>query len=227
VLVHGGWGHPEDWRWVQELLAGVAVTTDAVDLPSHRFARATRSDDVDVVEAAVCRASPPVVAVGWSYGGAVIGDMDVSGSPVAHLLYVASVPKVVDTSTFGEPPALRPDLSLVLFPTPETCVLDDERWLEEGHAGSRFPAEVVRHLREHRRRPQALGALLAPPRREAWRQVATTLLLGRRDQLLPAAMQHWAAQLPVSTTVVDGDHFLCWTHPRTIADRVLELLAPS
>jgi hypothetical protein len=85
------------------------------------------SDDVDVVEAAVCRASPPVVAVGWSYGGAVIGDMDVSGSPVAHLLYVASVPNVVDTSSFGEPPALRPDLSLVLFPTPETCVLDDER----------------------------------------------------------------------------------------------------
>lgn len=46
VLVHGGWGNPTDWRFVERLLVARSVTVVAPDLPSRRSASATRADDV-------------------------------------------------------------------------------------------------------------------------------------------------------------------------------------
>lgn len=159
VLVHGSWSSPSDWRWVRDLLDAAGMACDAVDLPSHQQANATRHDDVAAVEAAVQRAIGPVVAVGWSYGGAVIGDLDVESAPVEHLLYLASVPHVVDASSVGERPQSQPDPSLLLFPTADTFVLDDDRWLVEGPGIDRFSPEVMDHLWTNRRRPMALGAI--------------------------------------------------------------------
>jgi pimeloyl-ACP methyl ester carboxylesterase len=93
VLVHGAWGNPTDWRFVGRLLVDCGVTVVAPDLPSHRSASATRADDVAAVEMAIAAAAPPVVLVGWSYGGGVIGDITHDLDCVGRLVYVASVPR--------------------------------------------------------------------------------------------------------------------------------------
>jgi pimeloyl-ACP methyl ester carboxylesterase len=84
VLVHGAWSSPADWRWVAESLQAQAVETVILDLPSHRHRSADRSDDVRQVEAAIRAAALPVAVAGWSYGGAVIGDLGDTG-PIGPL----------------------------------------------------------------------------------------------------------------------------------------------
>jgi pimeloyl-ACP methyl ester carboxylesterase len=71
VFVHGAWGNPTDWGFVERLLVDDGVTVVEPDLPSHRSASATRADDVATVEMAITAATAPVVLVGWSYGGGV------------------------------------------------------------------------------------------------------------------------------------------------------------
>lgn len=96
VLVHGGWGNPEDWRWVRQLLESAGVHVEAPDLPSHRSADAGLEEDAEEARQAIRACPAPVVAVGWSYGGAVIGAA-VTGEPsVIRLLYVAAIPWLPD-----------------------------------------------------------------------------------------------------------------------------------
>jgi hypothetical protein len=74
----------------------------------------------------------------------------------------------------AQPPAKnRVDLASdphLLCPDEATVVLDDDWWLNSEEVAA-FPAEVARHLSEHRRRPVTRSALLAPPVAEAWRTV--------------------------------------------------------
>ena len=74
-----------------------------------------------------------------------------------------------------------------------TWCLDNDWWVTEGEVTSCSPS-VLEHLRAHPRRPQALDALLAPQSRASWREVPTTVLLGRDDWMYPEAARVWAAE---------------------------------
>jgi pimeloyl-ACP methyl ester carboxylesterase len=176
------------------------------------------------VEAAIGAAAPPVVVAGWSYGGAVIGDLTDTG-PIGRLVYVASVPEPAGTATECEPADLA-SLPHMLFPDGATVVLDDDWWLASAEAAA-FPGEVVRHLREHRRRPVTRSAWLAPAVAEAWRAVPTTILLGRSDSLIPVQEQEWACAHFSDVRIVDGDHFLPLLQPDLVAGVIAETFATA
>jgi pimeloyl-ACP methyl ester carboxylesterase len=164
VLVLGAWSSPADWRWVAASLHAHGAGTVIPDLPSHRYRSAGRSDDVQEVEAAIRAAAPPVVVAGWSYGGAVVGDLAETG-PIGRLVYVASIPEPAGTATEEEPDDLS-SIAHMLFADEATVVLDDDWWLDSEEVAA-FPGEVVCHLRDHRRRPVTRSALLAPAVAEA------------------------------------------------------------
>jgi pimeloyl-ACP methyl ester carboxylesterase len=224
VLVHGAWSSPADWRWVAACLQAHGVGTAIPDLPSHRHRSAGRSDDVHEAEAAIRAAAPPMVAAGWSYGGAVIGDLTDTG-PIGRLVYVASIPEPAGTATEEEPADLA-SLPHLLFPDEATVVPDDDWWLDSAEAAA-FPGEVVRHLREHRRRPVTRSAWLAPAVAEAWRAVPTTVLLGRSDPLIPVQEQEWACAHFSDVRIVEGDHFLPLLQPDLVAGVIAETFATA
>jgi putative transposase len=56
------------------------------DRPSHRSASAGLAEDAKEVRAAIRRSRSPVVVVGWSYGGRVIGSAAVGESSVIRLI---------------------------------------------------------------------------------------------------------------------------------------------
>lgn len=231
VLVHGAWSNPDDWRWVAALLEADGVDVRAVDLLSHRSTTATRADDVAEVMAAIRASAPPVVVVGWSYGGTVIDGLDPDrldpdredpdGLGVVRLVYVATFP--TGTGPDEVPPPHEPDLSHVAFLDDGTCVLDDDWWLAHDEVGS-LPPDVQDHLHDHRRRPIALGAWAEGEPRCPWRRVATTLVLGRADTTQSPAQQTWAADRFDDVRIVDGDHFILWRAPEVLAAVVEEAL---
>ena len=218
VLVHGGWSNPADWRWVAACLRDRGVAVVAPDLPSHRVPGADRSDDAREVEAAVRRAAPPVVVVGWSYGGAVLSDLGDTGG-IARLVYVGWYPKPLDQAD-DEPEDLTSDPHM-LFPDEATVVLDDDWWLKTEEV-SAFPAKVVEHLRHHRRRPITRSCFLAPETGQAWRTVPTTILLGQTDSIMSAEQEQWLHAHFSDFRIVGGDHFLPFLQPDLVAEVIAE-----
>ena len=223
VLVHGRWGNPGDWQWVKRLLENQGVRVSAPDLPSHRFTSAGLAEDANEVRRAIRSYPAPVVVVGWSYGGKVIGLVAEEDSSVIRLIYVADVPMPSDhdvdnLSWIHEDPH-------VIVRDDGTFVLDNEWWLNE-EAGATFSPEVVEHLRRNPRRPITMAAMQAR-RSAAWRSIPTTVLLGRTDQLVTDEERSWATDHLNDVRVLETDHFVAFRQPEAISDAVIEALNPN
>jgi pimeloyl-ACP methyl ester carboxylesterase len=218
VLVHGRWGNPGDWQWVKRLLDNQAVHVSAPDLPSRRLISAGLAEDANDVRAAIRSCSAPVVVVGWSYGGKVIGLAAEEKSSVIRLIYVAAVPmppgdEADDLSWIQDDPHL-------IVRDDGMFVLDDDWWLNE-EAGATFPPEVVDHLRRNPRRPISL-ATIRPQASTAWRTIPTTVLLGRDDRLVSDEERRWASDNLTDVRFLESDHFLAFRQPEAISDAVIE-----
>ena len=89
VLVHGAWANGSSWSKVIPLLEARGFHVVAAHIPLTSL-----QDDDAAVERAIQRitlANPgPVLLVGHSYGGVVIGDVPGNDSRVVGLVYVAA-----------------------------------------------------------------------------------------------------------------------------------------
>lgn len=225
VLVHGAWSSPADWCWVVDALHLRSINAIAPDLPSHRRRHAGRTDDVREVESAIRTCVPPVIVVGWSYGGAVISDLS-DTSFVAHLLYCGFVPEPVVPASQTDTSFDPADVPWLVTPDEQTVLLDNEWWLNSEQVQG-WPDEVVGHLRAHPRRPITRSAWLAPPTGEAWRKAPTTLVIGRSDTFVPPAQQERALKRFDDVRLIEGGHFLPLLQPSELSDIITQLLSTS
>ena len=225
VLVHGMWSSPADWQWVERLLREANVEVSIPDLPSHRSTLGTVADDAAEVREAIRACSGPVVVVGWSYGGKVISMAAEGEAAVVRLIYVANIPsppddvETLDTSWIDNDPH-------ILVNADQSFVLDNDWWFE-AEVERLFSGEVLEHLRHHPRRPASRAAAADPQTAAAWQTIPTTVLIGRRDDLLPVDERNWAAQHLDDVRDLDTDHFILMHHPEVVAGVVLEALGEA
>ncbi|MDR3742149.1 MAG: alpha/beta hydrolase [Terracidiphilus sp.] len=89
VLVHGAWADGSSWASVIPILEAQGYHVAAAQLPLT-----TLEDDDDAAERAIARITAefpgPVLLVGHSYGGVVIGDKPGNDPNVAGLVYIAA-----------------------------------------------------------------------------------------------------------------------------------------
>src|SRR3984885_1810953 len=89
VFVHGAWADGSSWSKVIPLLEAQGYHVVAAQLPLTSL-----GDDDAATQRAIARITAaypgPVLLVGHSYGGVVIGDTTANGSTLAGMLYVAS-----------------------------------------------------------------------------------------------------------------------------------------
>jgi Alpha/beta hydrolase family len=213
------WSNPADWRWVAQRLRDNGVEVVTPDLPSHRTAAAGLAADAAEVRRAIASASPPVVAVGWSYGGDVISDAAAGEASVIHLVYVASIPRPIQWVP-QEPPEPDPH---VLFSGGGTFVLDNHWWLTE-EDGATMPSHVVEHLWQHPRRPASLAVRSEPQAAAAWQSIPTTVLLGRLDEMVSDRDRERVVTHFDDVRFADTDHFIIFREPQLVADIVIDKL---
>jgi pimeloyl-ACP methyl ester carboxylesterase len=221
VLVHGGWSNPDDWRWVKRRLEDLDVQVEVLDLPSHWSAVAGLVQDAAEVQQAIRSCPAPVVVVGWSYGGTVIGVAAAGEATVTRLIYVASIPEPVrnhdgDASWADEDPH-------VIVRQDGMFVLDNDWWLTE-EKGATFSPEVAEYLRRHPRRPASLRIVTDPVPAAAWQTIPTTVLLGRHDELVSDEELSWVTEHMKDVRLLDTDHFILFRQPETITEVVMEAL---
>src|SRR5215471_18004562 len=100
VLVHGAWANGSSWSKVIPLLEARGFHVVAAHMPLTSL-----QEDDDAVERAIERitlTSPgPVLLVGHSYGGVVIGDVPGNDPRVVGLVYVAAFAPDAGQSVFS------------------------------------------------------------------------------------------------------------------------------
>lgn len=85
VLVHGAWADGTSWQGVIPKLEEAGYTVTAVQNPLTSLA-----DDVATTKRVIDAQAGPVIVVGHSYGGAVIGGAAADNPNVKALVYIAA-----------------------------------------------------------------------------------------------------------------------------------------
>jgi pimeloyl-ACP methyl ester carboxylesterase len=223
LLVHGAGGTPSTWSGVEPLLNQRGHRTLRVVNPLTSLA-----DDIACTTSALDQLDQPggrVLAVGHSYGGAVI--TNVGRDPrVAGLVYVAafapdeneSVQQIVNRY----PPA---EVSKYMRRGPNgewKSVRDAAYWAEIGWDVP--PEQRDGIMSEHR---ESADAIFTQATGEpAWRHRPAWYIVAAEDKTLPPDIQRdMAARAGADTTVLPGSHYTPWTQPEQVAAVILEAAA--
>jgi pimeloyl-ACP methyl ester carboxylesterase len=229
VLVHGAFTDASSWSGVIEMLQseGVRVTAPANPL------RGLSSDSAYI--AGVFDQTPGrVLAVGHSYGGAVITNAATRAKNVVGLVYIAAFAPE-EGETLGDAEAESRDSVLMgaLVPrhypaadgtSPDVEFAIDPNRLREAFAAD-LPAERI-GVMGAAQRPVAELAFSEPTGTPAWRKLPSWALVATGDKAAGADVIRSMAQRAAATiTEVDGSHVIMISKPRAVTDVIMAALA--
>jgi pimeloyl-ACP methyl ester carboxylesterase len=207
VLVHGAWHGAWCWAGVQAELDGRGVPTLAVDLPGHGASTLPFTDlagDAAHVADVVARAGRPVVLVGHSYGGAVIGEAGGPGD-VRALVFVAAF--CLDS---GESVARQTDVSYPpTLAAAATVRAEGLLTIDPAQATASFYAECPSPAAEAavaRLGPQPVATFVQPATVAAWHDRPSTYVLCSRDNAIHPLHQAAMSERCGEVVTLDADH---------------------
>lgn len=231
AFVHGAFADSSSWSETLRQLDGLGYPVVAVANQLRGL-----SADADQVRSVLRTLERPVVLVGHSYGGAVIGEAARGVENVSALVFVAAY--VLDE---GE--SIATVLDPVRFPGgllgPETTTArpfanpsapegeDADLFINATDFAEVFaadlPAEVSR-LMSITQRPLSLSALGGPATSDpAWRSLPCWALVAEDDNAIPPAGQRWMAdRADAVVRSVHSSHAVMVSHPAAVTGLVLE-----
>jgi pimeloyl-ACP methyl ester carboxylesterase len=228
VLVHGAYADGSSWNGVIPRLQtrGVKVTAPANPL------RGISIDSAYI--AGVFNETPgPVLAVGHSYGGAVITNAATRAKNVVGLVYVAAF-ATEEGETLGAAEAGSKDSVLesallpLHYPSPDgseavELAIDSGR-LQEVFAAD-LPAEQTALLAATQRpvAELAFSEASGPP---AWKNLPSWAVVATGDKAAGAdVIRSEAQRAGAKITEVEGSHVIMISQPQAVTDVILEALA--
>jgi len=202
VLVHGAWADGSSWSGVIPLLEADGYHVVAVQLPLTSLA-----DDDAVTERAIARITMtfpgPVLLVGHSYGGVVIGDTHGNDPNVAALVYVAAFAPDSGESALSLLATLQttsPITPFLVFDTANQFVTISAQGVAEAFAQDLSKPEQV--LLTATLGPASVAVLSATPTvTPAWRSKPTWFIVSAQDKAITAALEHQMAERISATTI--------------------------
>jgi pimeloyl-ACP methyl ester carboxylesterase len=225
VLVHGAFADSSSWNGVIERLQAKGVPVVALANPL----RGLRSDS-DYVAARLRELPGPVVAVGHSYGGAVITNAAGEADNVVGLVYVAAFAPD-EGETLGAATAASKDavLGSVLVPHRYPAATGDEaveftidpEGFRDAFAAD-LPDETTVVLAATQR-PVAELAFSEPTESAAWRNLPSHAIVPAPDKAAGTdVLRSMAERAGASITEVEGSHLIMVSRPELVAGVILE-----
>jgi pimeloyl-ACP methyl ester carboxylesterase len=212
VLVHGAWHGAWCWASLQAALDHHGIPSLALDLPGHGASPLPHTDlygHADYVAAQVARHDGPVVLVGHSYGGAVIGEAAARhGDNVAHLVYIAAFCLDLGESVMGmvtSLPSAEVSLAAAIQPGPQEGLTHLDPALAVpalyGECAPKVAAACVARLGT-----QSMTTFAQPTTGAPWQTTSSTYVLCSRDQAVHPTHQRRMAERCTTLISLDTDH---------------------
>jgi pimeloyl-ACP methyl ester carboxylesterase len=231
VLVHGAFADGSSWNGVIERL-------QARGIPAVAPANPLRGIAIDsAYVAAVFDDTPgPVVAVGHSYGGAVITNAASHADNVVGLVFVAAFAPEAN-ETLGEATAASTDavLDSALVPRHYPAPGGGDRAVEFAIDPAKFrdafaadvPAEQTA-LMAATQRPIAELGFSEPTGDPAWKRLPAWAVVATRDKAAGTdVVRSQAQRAGAAITEVDGSHVVMVSQPDAVTDVILEAVAAT
>lgn len=227
VLVHGAFADAGSWADVTEILLAAGVKVQAPANPLRGIA-----SDSAYVASVFSQVAGPVLAVGHSYGGAVITNAATQASNVVGLVYVAAFAPD-ENETLGEVEGTSRDSVLAPALLPAQFPGGDGAQATELYVNPEQFHEVFAHdLPEPQsgvlgasQRPIAAAAFEEKSGVPAWKTLPSWAVVATGDKAAGAdVILSMAKRAGAKITELEGSHVIMISQPRAVADVVLAAL---
>ena len=229
VLVHGAFADASSWNGVIERLqaAGIQVTAPAIPLRGI-------AHDSAYVASFLKQIPGRVLAVGHSYGGAVISNAAADADNVAGLVFIAAFAPE-EGERLGEVEATSRDSVLMTaqvplqYPTGNGAETATEFAIDPAKFHDAFAADLPLEqtaVMAATQRPVAEPAFSEPSGAPAWKSLPTWAVVATGDKAAGADVIRSMAQRAGATiTEAEGSHVIMVSQPQAVTDVILEAVA--
>ncbi len=227
VLVHGAFADASSWNGVAELLQAQGVQVTAPANPLRGIAI-----DSTYIASLINQIPGPVLAVGHSYGGAVITNAATNAKNVAGLVYVAAFApdegeRLGEIEGGSKDSVLNAALVPLQYPTGQGTATEfaiDPAKFREAFAAD-LPAEQAAVMAATQR-PVAEAAFSELNGAPAWKTLSSWAVVATGDKAAGADVVRSMAQRAKATiTEVEGSHVIMISQPQAVTDVILTALA--
>jgi pimeloyl-ACP methyl ester carboxylesterase len=219
VLVHGAWADGSSWSGVIPLLEAEGYHVIAAQLPLTSLA-----EDDAVTQRAINRITTlypgPVLLVGHSYGGVVIGDTPGNDPNVAGLVYVAAFAPDTGESALSLLGTLKPPSPLSPFlvfdPAFQFVTISAQGVAEAFAQDLPKPEQALLTVTQG---PASIAVLSATPTvTPAWRAKPSWFIVASQDKAITAVLEEQMAQRMNATQItLPTCHLAMLQEPRRVA----------
>jgi pimeloyl-ACP methyl ester carboxylesterase len=229
VLVHGAFADASSWNGVIERLLAGGVKVTAPPNPLRGI-----SIDSAYIASAFEQTPGRVLAVGHSYGGAVISNAATRAKNVVGLVYVAAFApdegeNLGDVEAGSKDSVLDSALVALNYPAvnagdPMVEFAIDPAKIREAFAGD-LPVEQTAVMAVTQR-PAAELAFSEPSGPPAWKQLPSWAVVATGDKAAGAdVIRSEAERAGAKITEVEGSHVIMISQPQIVTDVIMEALA--
>ena len=228
VLVHGAFADASSWSGVIERLQANGVKVMAPANPLRGIAA-----DAAYLGAVLQQIDGPVLAVGHSYGGAVITNAATDADNVVGLVYVAAFAPD-EGETLGAAEAGSKDSVLNSALVPRTYPIAGggsatEFYIDPAKARDAFAGDLSDQqaaLIAATQRPVADAAFGEPNGRPAWKHLPSWAVVATGDRAAGTdVVRSMAERAGAKITEVEGSHVIMVSQPQAVTNVILEAVA--
>ncbi|MFF9351935.1 alpha/beta fold hydrolase [Streptomyces sp. NPDC014734] len=223
VLVHGAFADASSWNGVIERLErrGYAVIAPANPL------RGLHSDST-YIASVLDSVKGPIVLVGHSYGGALIGSAAEGNSRVKSLVYVSA--QMLDVGESGMSLSARFPSELATATRSVTYraggISGTDLYLKPDRLHQVFAADLpesTARVLAAAQRPAATTAFSEKAEAAAWKHIPSWFLVAKQDKAINPDQERFEAGRAGSHMVeIDSSHVAMISHPEAVTDLVLQ-----
>ncbi|MGY1616549.1 alpha/beta fold hydrolase [Geodermatophilus sp. SYSU D00691] len=222
ALVHGAFADSAGWNDVVAQLLDDGIPVTSVSNPLRGI-----SHDAAYVASALSQVPGPVLAVGHSYGGAVITNAALPAGNVVGLVYVAAFAPdegeaLQDIEAGSKDSVLTSALLQWRYPTGGDGGTGIEFSIDPEKFHDAFAADVserqARIMAATQRPISALG-FSEPTGTPAWRSLPSWAVVATGDRAAGSdVVRRMAERAGATTTEADGSHVIMVSQPKVVAD---------
>lgn len=227
ALVHGAFADSSGWNGVIERLQDAGIEATAISNPLRGV-----QEDSAYVASAMGQLPGPVLAVGHSYGGAVITNAASAADNVVGLVYVAGfAPDEGETLMDIEAGSRDSVLTSVLeqhgYPTARG--MEAEFRIDPTHFHEAFARDLPEKESSVMAQTQRSASALAfsePTGRPAWKDLPSWAVIPTGDKAAGTdVLRNMAKRAQASVTEADGSHVIMISKPDVVASVVMNAIS--
>jgi len=229
VLVHGAFADASSWTGVIERLQKERVQVTAPANPLRGI-----SIDSAYLASLFNQIPGPVLAVGHSYGGAVITNAATKASNVIGLVYVAAFApdegeRLGDAESTSKDSVLNAALVPLHYPTGQGAETAVEFAINPAQLQDAFAADLPTGqtaIMAATQRPVAELAFSEPSGVPAWKTLPSWAVVATGDKAAGSdVIRSMAKRAGATITEVEGSHVIMISQPQVVTDVILSAVA--